>query len=305
MPRRSYGNVSFETSNEDRILFPDAGITKGDLMDYYEQIAPVLLPHVRDRPVSMHRYPRGIQGERFYQKQAPEHFPHWIERVEIETLEGSQPQILCQNRATLAYLAQQACITPHVWLSKKDRLHHPDQLLFDLDPPEDGFEAARSAARHYKTLLDELGLPSFLKTTGSKGLHIVVPLDRSNDFDAVRDFARDAMQALAHRHPDELTTEQRRDKRKGRVYLDISRNAYAQNTVPPYAVRGRPGATVATPIHWDELDDPAITSSTFTVRNIFDHLDRIEDPWRNWRSRPQSLKRPRQRLDKLLAEIGP
>jgi bifunctional non-homologous end joining protein LigD len=177
----------------------------------------------------------------------PEHFPDWIDRVKVEKEGGELQQVVCGEAATLAYLANQACITPHVWLSRADRPDHPDQLIFDLDPADDDFEEARVAALWLRSLLEELELPSFAKTTGGKGLHLTVPLDRRADFDTVRGFARDVAEELARRHPDRLTTEQRKDKRKGRLYLDAMRNAYAQTAVPPYAVRARPGATVAAP----------------------------------------------------------
>jgi bifunctional non-homologous end joining protein LigD len=242
------GRRTVEVSNPGKVLYPDDNITKGDLVDYYRQVARSMLPHLRGRPVAMERYPDGIGGQRILQKDVPDHFPDWIHRVKVEKEGGELSQVVCEDAATLAYLANQACITPHAWLSRVDRPDHPDQLIFDLDPAGDDFEEARVAALWLRSLLEELELPSFAKTTGGKGIHVTVPLDGRADFDTVRGFARDAAEELARRHPDRLTTEQRKDKRKGRLYLDAMRNAYAQTAVPPYAVRARPGATVATPL---------------------------------------------------------
>src|SRR5919204_2949083 len=227
------GRRTVEVSNAGKVLYPDDGITKGDLVDYYRQVADAMLPHLHGRPVSMERFPDGIAGQRIVQKDVPDYFPDWIERVEVEKEHGRLHHVLCEQAATLVYLANQACITPHVWLSRVDRPDRPDQLIFDLDPAGDEFEEARRAALWLRSLLEELELPSFAKTTGGKGIHLTVPLDRWADFDTVRAFAREVAEELAGRHPDRLTIEQRKDK----LYLDTMRNAYAQTAVPPYAVR--------------------------------------------------------------------
>ena len=171
--------------------------------------------------------------------------------------------------------------------------------MIDLDPPDDRFDTVVDAARRCKTLLDELELTSFIKTTGSRGLHIVIPLNRSEDFDAVRDFGKDMMAQLAQRHGDTLTTEQRKDKRKGRLYLDIGRNAYAQTAVAPYAVRARDGAPVATPLDWDELGKQGLTSQTYRIDNLFKRLSQRDDPWKDMRRHATSIKAARKRLSQL------
>lgn len=200
-----------ETSNEDKVFFPESGITKGDLIHYYKDIAPIMLPHVQDRPVTMHRFPDGIEGEGFYQKEIPDYFPQWVDRVRIKKKEGGEnEQVVCNNAAALVYLANQACITPHVWLSRTDRLNYPDKLVFDLDPPGDEFEPVRKAAYTLKDMLKERGLTPFVMTTGSQGVHVVAPLDRSQDFDTVRTFAENLADVLAHEDPQHLTTEQRK-----------------------------------------------------------------------------------------------
>ncbi len=271
MSRRRFGRHVVETSNEDKVLFPNDGVSKGDLIDYYDAVADHMLPWLRERPLVMQRFPDGIEEQGFYHKQVTEHFPDWIQTVEVEKTGGEKQElVVCKTRATLAYLTNLGCLTLHPWLCRTDRLEQPDQLVVDLDPPSLGnFGAVRDAAWVCRDLFDELGLPTFVKTTGSKGLHVLVPLDRKADFDSVRAFARNAMALLAARQPDALTTEVRKDKRKGRVFLDVARNGYAQTAVAPYSVRPLPGAPVATPIAWEELkavDAQASGSSTILSR---------------------------------------
>jgi bifunctional non-homologous end joining protein LigD len=277
------GSRTFEVSNLQKVMFPETNFTKGDMIDYYRDIAQVMLPHMQDRPLSMERYPDGIEAEGFYAKEAPDYFPDWIDRALVKVLESgeTQPQVVCNQEATLVYLANQACITPHLWLSRRDRLHYPDKLIFDLDPPSEGFEPVRQAARLLREALDEMGLPSFVMTTGSKGLHMVIPLDRSAEFDAVRAFAKDLASMIENRHPDRFTTEPRKDQRKGRLFLDYLRNSYAQTSVTPYALRPLPGAPVATPLDWDELENSDLHAQSYTVKNIFRRLGQKEDPWKD------------------------
>jgi len=301
MGTRRYGRRSVETSNEDKVLFPDAGVTKGDLIDYYERVADRLLPHLSERPLVVQRFPDGIGEDGFYQKQAGDHFPDWIStvRVDVGTTGGSQDLVVCDTKATLGYLANQACVTLHPWLSRRDALDHPDVLVIDLDPPADDFEAARRAALQVRELLEELDLPSWPKLTGSEGVHVVVPLDRSADFDTVRAFARAAMERLASRHPDALTTEQRKSKRRGRLYLDAGRNAYAQTAVAPWSVRPLPEAPLAVPLAWKDLERKGLGPRDYTVANVFRRLARRDDPWAGWRRRARSLRRAAARLEKL------
>jgi bifunctional non-homologous end joining protein LigD len=295
------GRRTVEVSNRGKVLYPDDGITKGELVDYYRRVAVFMLPHLRGRPVAMERYPDGIDGQRIFQKDVPGHFPDWIDRVKVQKEQGELSQVVCEDAATLGYLANQACITPHVWLSRADRPDHPDQLIFDLDPAGDEFEEARVAALWLRSLLEELELPSFAKTTGGKGLHLTVPLDRRADFDTVRAFAREVAEELARRHPDRLTTEQRKDRRKGRLYLDAMRNAYAQTAVPPFAARAGPGATVAAPLEWSEVEDRSLRPSRFTITSILDRLQQVDDPWKDLRRR-RSLSQAHKRLNALIDE---
>lgn len=295
------GGRTIELSNLDKVFFPGEGLTKGELVDYYRRMAETMLPHLESRPLSMQRFPDGIEGEGFYQKQAPDYFPDWIERVKIEVEEDGevQPQVVCQGAATLVYLAQQACITPHIWLSRVDQLRQPDKLIFDLDPAGDDFEPVRTAAQDLRAILEDIDLAPFVMTTGSRGLHVVVPLERSADFDEVREFAKALAGVLARRRPDDYTTEVRKNKRQGRLFLDYLRNAYAQTSVAPYAVRAKPGAPVATPITWDELGDPSLNSQTYTMKNIFRRLGQKDDPWEDMMRRAKSIEPTQARLEHL------
>jgi bifunctional non-homologous end joining protein LigD len=277
--RIDIGGHTIELGNPDKVMFPDPGITKRQLADYHRRIGAVMLPHTRGRPVTMHRFPDGVDGTDFYQKDAPGYFPDWIATETVSKDDGDVTHVVVDDVATLVYLADQACITPHVWLSTTDHLDRPDRLVFDLDPPKgaDDPEPVRFAALAIRDLLDELGLPSRIMTTGSSGFHVVVPLRASEPFDTVRGFARRCSDVLAGRHPDRLTVEQRIRARSGRVFLDYLRNAYAQTTVAPYAVRALPGAPVATPIDWDELG--ATGPRSYTMENILRRLGQKDDPW--------------------------
>lgn len=296
MTTRRYGRRSVETSNERKLLFPESGLSKGDLLDYYERAWTRMRPHLADRPLVMERFPEGLSGEGFFQQQVGRHFPSWIETVRVPR-KGSRPQemLVCNAKATLAFLANQACVTPHLWLSRVDRLDAPDQLVIDLDPPDRDFAPVREAARRCRALLDELGLFSVAKTTGSRGLHVIVPLRRGDGFDRVRRFAQRLAGVLARRHPETLTTEQRKARRAGRLYLDVGRNARGQLVVAPYAVRARPGAPVAAPIAWAELEAADLDARSFTLTGMRTRLRR-KDPWAGWRRRARGLDAAVERL---------
>lgn len=270
---------TIETSSLDKVLFPNDGITKGELITYYRRIAETMVPYLRDRPLTMRRFPNGIEEDGFYQQGMPDYFPDWIGRIEVEKKGGTIVHALCNDAATLVYLANQNTVTPHVWLSRTDRLHEPDQIVFDLDPPGADFNLVRTAARYVKEIFEERGLSAYVMTTGSKGVHVRAPIERGHTFDAVRAYARTLAAELAERHAEKVTTEQRKNKRGGRVYLDVMRVAYGQTAVPPYAVRARAGAPIAAPIEWDELG--RVKPDTYTVRNIFRRMGQKADPWKD------------------------
>jgi bifunctional non-homologous end joining protein LigD len=289
-----------EISKPDKELFPESdtgpAVTKLDLARYYESVAEVMVPHLKDRPVNMQRFPDGIDQPSFYEKKVPSHFPGFVGTVEVTTADGPQRQVVVRDARSLVYLAQQACITPHAWLCRTDHLDRPDQLVFDLDPSVPGLAAVRRATRLVGELLDDLGLTSVLKTTGSRGYHVVVPLRRTESFDAARSFARDLARVLVDREPDLLTLEARKAKRGDRVLVDVQRNGYGQTVVPPYAVRARPGAPVATPIRWDELG--RVAPDQHTIRTLGRRLSRGGDRWADL-PRGQTLGKARERLARL------
>ncbi|MFI6348110.1 non-homologous end-joining DNA ligase [Streptomyces sp. NPDC050560] len=290
-----------ELPRPDKVLFPGDGPgdgwTKQDLAEYYRAVAPFLLPRLRDRPLMLERCPDGIAGQRFMQKNTPDHYPAWIARRTLSKEGGTVTHTLCQDTPTLLYLAGQACVTLHRWQSRAARPDHPDHLVFDLDPPEHDFAPVRDAARLVRDFLDRLGLPAVAMTTGSRGVHVLTPLDGHADFDTVRDFARAAADALAAAHPDRLTTAVRRNERGGRLYLDIQRNGYAQTAVAPYTVRAKPGAAVAAPLTWEQLDDPRVDSRTWTMENAVEQAR--TKPWSGAATRGRSLGPARRRLEKL------
>ncbi|MER6152970.1 non-homologous end-joining DNA ligase [Streptomyces hirsutus] len=287
-----------------KVLFPGGGgageYTKGDLVDYHRAVAPFMLPHLRGRPLMLERHPDGIDGPTFMQKNTPGSYPEWITRVEVAKEGGTVCHTVCDDTATLLYLVDQASITLHRWLSRAapaDRTGRPDRLVFDLDPSGYDFGTVREAARLLGELLDELNLPSALMTTGSRGLHAIVPLTGDHDVDEVRAFAREVADTLADAHPDRLTTAARKKDRGDRLYLDVQRNAYAQTAVAPCTVRALPGAPVATPLSWDQLDDPELHARRWTVADALDQLR--TDPWAGLPRRGRALGPARRRLAAL------
>ncbi|MGW2518373.1 non-homologous end-joining DNA ligase [Streptomyces sp. NPDC001617] len=296
------GRRTVEVHRPDKVLFPGSGdtkeYTKGDLVDYYRSAAPFLLPHLRGRPLMLERHPDGVDGPRFMQKNTPDSYPDWITRAEEPKEGGTVCHTVCDDSATLVHLADQAALTLHRWLSKVGREDRPDRMVFDLDPTSgDDFAAVREAAWLLGELLDELRLPSAPMTTGSRGLHIVIPLNGRQNFDETRQFARDVADTLAEAHPDRLTTAARKKDRGDRLYLDVGRNAYAQTAVAPLTVRARPGAPVATPIDWTQLADPGLTARRWTIADAVEQAR--TDPWAGVMSRARALGPARRRLDAL------
>jgi bifunctional non-homologous end joining protein LigD len=295
--------VSVEISHPDKLLFPEDGLTKADIADYYEAVCEWMLQHIRNRPLSLLRFPDGIAGHGFFHKNVPDYFPDYVKRVEVDKRGGTVIHAVVCNRETLIYLVGQNTITPHVWLSRADRLRQPDRIVFDLDPaPGADFAAVRRAARRTGELLREVGLEPFAQVTGSKGIHVWTPLRRRATFADVRPFARGVAEVLAGRHPDELTLEFRKSERGGRILIDVMRNNYAQTAVPPYAVRPLPGAPVATPIAWDELSDSKLRADRWTVGTVLRRLRSKGDPWSDIASFARGLSRASKRLDELVDE---
>ncbi|MEW2527711.1 non-homologous end-joining DNA ligase [Streptomyces sp. NPDC047071] len=279
-----------------------APYTKGDLFDYYRAVAPFILPHLRGRPLMLERHPDGITGPRFMQKDTPEHYPDWITRAEVPKQGGTVTHTVCDDSATLLYLADQACVTLHRWQSRVGRLDRPDRMVFDLDPAGDGTPQAaygpvREAAGLLGELLDRVGLPSAVMTTGSRGLHVVVPVNGRHHVDDVRAFAKELTEVLAAAHPDRLTTAVRKKDRGGRLYLDVQRNGYAQTAVAPFSVRARPGAPVAVPLAWEQLDAPGTHAARWTIADAVEQAR--GDPWAGLLRSPRALGPARRKLRAL------
>ena len=268
-------------SNPGKVLFPDDGITKGDLVDYYHRIADRMLPLVRDRPLHMNRYPDGIGGIAIQQKRVPDSFPAWIERVTVDLHKGGTiTHAVIDNTATLVYLANYNMVTAHVWLSRIQAPEQPDLVIFDLDPSGDDFGLVRRTALSLKVMLEELQLIPFVKTTGSRGLHVVVPVVVDPNFETAHLFADHVAQRLAAGDPEHLTTEFIKQKREGRLFIDVNRNAYAQTVVAPYAVRARRGAPVAVPIGWSDVESDALRPDGITIGNVWSWMEQHDDPWK-------------------------
>jgi bifunctional non-homologous end joining protein LigD len=278
-------------SHADKVLFGDDGITKAELAAYYEKVAPAMLAHTRDRPLNLWRWNTGIDGPRIVQQEIPKGAPAWVKRVSVpRRAGGTVTHPMANDAATLVWLANQNAITLHLWTSRADRLDRPDRMIFDLDPPPGvDFAGVRRAATLVGQTLRELGLEPFAMTTGSKGVHVVAPLRRTADHDRVRAAAGAIAEEIAARRPDELTTHWRKERREGRILVDVARNTYAQTTVAPYSVRARPGAPVATPLRWEELSDDALRADRWTLRTVLDRLDGGGDPWTDIRRAARTL----------------
>jgi bifunctional non-homologous end joining protein LigD len=297
--------MDISISHPEKVLFPDSGVTKAELCSYYAAVAALMLPHIRGRPVTMERFPAGIDKKGFIQKDVTKGFPAWLERVEVPRRSdegGTVHYPLASDVRSLIWLANQNSITPHVWASRVPRLDQPDLCLFDLDPPGDDAGALRAAALAVRDLLAELGLPAFVKTSGSKGFHIAIPLDGETGFETAWQFAHGAGAVLVKRHPDLLTQEFIKADRAGRILIDTGRNAPGATCAAVYAVRPRPGAPVSAPCTWQEIEDAAVGPRTFTLRTMSDRIAAVGDLWRDMASQPRALGGPLGTLRALLTE---
>ena len=283
-------------THPEKVMFPDDGITKGDLAAYYEMVARVMLPHIKSRPVTMERYPAGIGKKGFWQKDVSKGFPSWLERVEVPKKDGVVHHPLVTDVRSLLWIANQNTITPHVWTSRAPDLFHPDIGVFDLDPSRDDPDVLRAAAVALRDLLDELGLPSWIKTSGSKGFHIVISLDGKTPMNEAAGFAHGVARLLVSRYPKELTLEFHKRDRGGRILVDTGRNDYSATFAAAYAVRARTGAPVSAPCTWEEVIRGDVTPSTFTLKNMAARIEKVGDVWDDLRRKKRSLTRPIARL---------
>ena len=272
-----------ELSSADRVLYPEDGITKGDLFEYYRAVAPTLVPHLRDRPFTMKRYPHGITGEVFFQKQAPKHLPSWIRTRQFRTWrrEGGSRLVdfaLVNSVEAVLFMGQNNCIDMNAWYSRVDKPHRPDFVLFDLDPPDDGFELAIQVAHLIRELLGEVGLPGYVKTSGADGIHVVAPITRRSTFEQTYHFAERASRLLEQRHPGKVTTEWLKKKRQG-VLVDHRQNGWGKTIASVYSVRPKPGAPVSTPLRWEELTSdvrPRDFTMAVALERVAEHGDLFE-----------------------------
>ena len=286
-------------THPDKALFPDDGITKGELASYYEAIAPSLLPHIRRRPITMERYPRGIGQKGFIQKDVSKGFPDWLERVEVPKKDGTVHHAIVRDKRSLLWVVNQNTIAPHVWTSRAPNLYQPDICVFDLDPSVDDPDALRGVALALRDLLGELGLPSWVKTSGSKGFHIVVPVNPTkgkSGFGEVSRFAHAVGSLLVKRDPSRLTQEFSKADRGGCILVDTGRNGYSATFAAAYAVRPKPGAPVSAPCTWQEIERGEVGPQTFTLRTMAGRIAAVGDLWSDMPKRGRSLARAIERL---------
>jgi bifunctional non-homologous end joining protein LigD len=291
-------------THPEKVLFPpegkDAGITKGELAAYYEAIAPIMVPHIRGRPVTMERFPAGIGEQGFFHKDVSKGFPEWLQRVEVPKKDGTVHHPIIGDTRSLLWIANQNCITPHVWTSRAPSLYQPDICVFDLDPSKEEPHVVRTAALELRDLLTSLGLTSWVKASGSKGFHIVVPLDGKSGFGEVSRFAQAVGTILVRRDPENLTQEFSKADRDGRILVDTGRNGYSATFAAVYAVRARPGAPVSAPCTWEELERGEVGPRTFTLSTILSRVASVGDVWSEMHTCRQSLKGSMERLRRVM-----
>jgi bifunctional non-homologous end joining protein LigD len=290
---------SVRLSSADRVLFPEEGVTKGDLWDYYRAVAPVLLPHLRNRPFTMKRYRQGVEGGFFFQKDAPKGMPAWIPTRRFRTWprEGDSRIVsfpLVNDELALLWMVQMHCIDMNAWYSRVDKPERPDFVLFDLDPPDGGFRLAVRVAHLVRELLEEIGLRGYVKTSGADGIHVVVPVTRRATYETTRGFAEEAAEFLARRHPGLVTTEWRKAKRRG-VFLDARQNGWGKTIASVYSVRPKAGAPVSTPLRWEELTED-VEPRDFDMKEALARVERHGDLFAPVLEEPQALAPARRAL---------
>jgi bifunctional non-homologous end joining protein LigD len=296
------GDRTVQVTSVNKPFFPDAGLVKGDLLAYYRDVAEVMLPHLAGRPLNLQRFPNGVNGKGFWQQGASDHFPDWV-TVERRGRGGTVDHVVCEDAATVVYLANLSTVTFHAWTSTVEHLARPDLVIIDLDPdPDQELDVVRAAARAVRKASEEVGLTPFIQTSGSRGYHVVMPLRPGPDVEVVRALADELALLVAARDPDRLSVEWRKASRQGRLLLDTARNGYAQTVVAPYSVRPKPEAPVATPIEWSELG--RVEPRTYTMTNLRRRLARKPDPWTAMADKAAEFDPVRARLDELLAEAG-
>lgn len=290
-------------THPEKVMFPEDGITKGDLANYYEAVADVILPHLRGRPLTMERYPAGIGKKGFWQKDVSKGFPEWLERVKVPKKDGFLHHPIITDERSLMWVTNQNTITQHVWISRVPDLYYPDICVFDLDPSRDDVKAVQAAALGLRDLLEELGLPSWVKTSGSRGFHIVVPLDGKTEMSEVERFANTVGRVFASLAPDHLTQEFSKVDRKGRIYIDTGRNGYSATFAAAYTVRAKNGAPVSAPCTWQEIEKGKAAPGSFTLRNMPARIKKVGDLWADMLKRRRSLTKPAAKLERMASSV--
>jgi bifunctional non-homologous end joining protein LigD len=267
-------------SSADRVLFPDDGITKGDLFEYYGAVADTIVPHLKDRPFTLKRYPHGITEQAYFQKQAPKGIPDWIPTRQFVTRprEGGDRLVdfvLVNSREALLWMVQMNCVDMNAWYSRVDKPERPDFVVFDLDPPDDGFADAIRVAHLVREALEELDLRSYVKTSGADGIHVLVPITRRSTFGQTYEFAELLSRSLEAQHDGLVTTEWLKKKRRG-VLLDHRQNGHGKTIASAYSVRPKPGAPVSTPLRWEELTED-LRPRHFGMSEVLERVERHGD----------------------------
>lgn len=283
-----------QISHPDKVLYPDEGITKKEVLEYYRRIASRMLPWCKGRPLTLRRFPDGISEEGFYQKEAADYFPDWIPQVEVphKSDDGATRHVICDSEDALAWLANQGTLEFHLALSRADKLAKPDMIIVDLDPPEGDFSQVKEGALLIREALDSLGIPSFIMTTGSSGVHIRIPLQRGPSFEKVLPACKQLAEKITRAHSEIFTTAIRKEKRGGKLFFDIKRNAYGQTGIAPYSLRALPGAPVATPLSWEEFSGNSFDPRAWKLKNIFRRLGQLsEAPWSSWKENMVKLEK--------------
>ena len=276
-------------SHPEKVMFPDDGITKGELAEYYALVAPVMLPHLVGRPVTMERFHRGIGAAGFFQKNVEKGAPAWLERVAVPKKDGVVNYPVVNDARGLQWLANQNCITPHVWTSRVPKLFYPDICVFDLDPLEEDASVLRDVALNLRDMLAELGCRTWVKTSGSKGFHVAFPLDGKSNSGEVARFAHSVGRAMVERDPEHLTQEFYKADRGGRILIDTGRNEFTATFAAAYAVRPKPGAPISAPCSWEEVQSGVVGPQTITLRTMRERLEAVGDLWHDIHDNPCAL----------------
>lgn len=272
--------VGVTITHPDKIMYPEAGITKGEVAEYYHYIAKHMLPLIKNRPLSLKHFPSGVAQDGFFHKHASQHYPKYIQRFAIPTAHhGVIDMIGVTSAAGLVYIAGQNTIEIHMSLARINNLRNPDQIIIDFDPSDDDFEKVRTLVLATKEILDAHGLDSFVKTTGSRGLHVHIPLKPKNDFATIKDTAKQLAAHIVSEYPKLATIEHRKNKRGKKVFIDYLRNDYSATAIAPYSLRANKWAGIATPISWAEVEDKSLQPYTYNLQNIRQRLESTDDPW--------------------------